>query len=50
MAEGQSRMFIQHRPKSFDASDRFNGSDCDWSIEVTHYDCKQHLFMEDPAN
>jgi len=21
-----------------------------WSIEVTHYDCKQHLGMEDPAN
>ncbi len=21
-----------------------------WSIEVTHYDCKQHLGLEDPAN
>jgi hypothetical protein len=21
-----------------------------WSIEVTHFDCKQHLGMEDPAN
>jgi hypothetical protein len=21
-----------------------------WAIEVTHYDCKQHLGMEDPAN
>lgn len=23
---------------------------CRWAIEVTHYDCKQHLGMEDPAN
>ena len=21
-----------------------------WSIEVTHYDCKQHLGLQDPAN
>jgi hypothetical protein len=21
-----------------------------WSIEVTHFDCKQHLGLEDPAN